>query len=129
MLMIKPDNFKEINDNFSHEAGDKVLNMMAIFLQSELNENDIAIRYRGDEYAAILLDCKKDTAIDMANNIRICYEEMDLSGLLGTNEIVIKVSIGIAMYPNDSNSSEQLVAIAHEKMMKARGLSGDRVIV
>jgi len=127
-LMIKPDNFKDINDGFGHEAGDQVLNLMAIFLQSELRENDIGVRFRGDEYAAILIDTDRDEAAVRAVELRSVFYNMDLSGITGTADIRLTVSIGIAMYPEDTLNSADLVKIAHEKMMTARSHGGDEII-
>ncbi len=62
--MLKPDNFKEINDNFGHDVGDKVLRLLAIFLQSILREDDMGVRYRGDEFAAILPNTSTEEALD-----------------------------------------------------------------
>ncbi len=128
LLMIKPDNFKIINDEFGHEAGDQVLNLMAIFLQSELQEDDIGVRFRGDEYAAILIDTDRDKAAMRAVDMRTTFYNMDLSGVTGKPDIRVTVSIGIAMYPDDAHNSAQLVSIAHEKMMTARGQGGDKII-
>jgi len=127
-LMIKPDNFKEINDGFGHEAGDQALNLIAIFLQSELQENDIGIRFRGDEYAAILIDTDRDNAVKRAGELSSTFYNMDLNGITGRGDIKIKVSIGIAMYPDDTLSSEDLVKLAHERMMSARGEGGNKII-
>jgi len=127
-LMIKPDNFKDINDGYGHEAGDQVLNLMAIFLQSELKENDICVRFRGDEYAAILIDTDRDNAVMRADELRSTFYNLDLSGVTGTPEIKITVSVGISMYPDDTLSSADLVKIAHEKMMAARSGGGDRIV-
>jgi len=128
LLMIKPDNFKDINDGFGHEAGDQVLNLMAIFLQSELQENDIGVRFRGDEYAAILIDTDRDQAAVRAVELRSVFYNMDLTRITGSADIKLTVSIGIAMYPEDTLSSADLVTIAHEKMMTARSHGGDEII-
>ncbi len=129
LLMVKPDNFKEINDSFGHEAGDQVLNLMAIFLQSELGEEDICVRYRGDEFAAILIDTDRNEAYDRAQSIRSTFKHMDLSGITGRDSVEIKVSTGIALYPEEVDNSKELVKIAYEKMMKARKSGGDKIVI
>ena len=129
LLMIKPDNFKDINDEFGHEAGDKVLNIMAIFLHSELGELDIGIRYRGDEYAAIITHTDKDDAFRRAQAIGASFNTMDISGIIGPGGMRIKVSIGIALYPDHAETSEGLVEIAHKKMFNARDAGGNRIII
>ena len=127
LIMIDIDNFKDVNDRYSHDVGDKVLNIMAIFLQSELNEEDIGIRYKGDEYAAILLNTSKTQAIKRADEIRKIFNEMDLSGVIGSDEIRITVSIGIALYPSETDQSKELVTMAHHKMLRARETGGNTI--
>ncbi|MFH0976988.1 MAG: GGDEF domain-containing protein [Spirochaetota bacterium] len=129
LVMIKPDNFKTINDKYGHEAGDNVLNLMAIFLQSELKEYDIGIRYKGDEFAAILLDTDKDNAISRAKDISKAFKSMDLSDYKISKNDKILVSIGIALYPDDSASSGELVETAHKKMFRAREAGGNRITI
>lgn len=129
LLMIKPDNFKDINDTFGHEAGDQVLNLLAIFLQSELGEHDIGIRYRGDEYAAIIMHTDRDDAVRRAKEIGATFKAMDISGVTGPGNMRIKVSIGIALYPDHSETSRELVEIAHKKMFNARDTGGNRIII
>jgi len=129
LLMIKPDNFKFINDNFGHDTGDKVLNLMAIFLQSELSADDIGIRYRGDEFAAILLNTNKENAIQKSKQISKTFKTMDMTTLKIPDDIKIQVSIGISLYPEDADNSQMLVESAHKKMFQARDTGGNRVIV
>ncbi len=128
LLIIKPDNFKEINDKYGHDAGDHVLNIMAIFLQSELREDDIGIRYHGNEFAAILLNTDKDDAIRIAKEIHATFKAMTLSRIIGSDDIRIKVSIGIALYPDNSDNSKMLVDIAHKRMLKAKDMGGNTII-
>lgn len=129
LLMIKPDNFKEINDRFGHVAGDQALNLMAIFLHSELSGSDIGVRYRGDEYAAILIDADRDKALQRAAEIIKTFEEMDLSGVTGGESVRIQVSVGIAIYPEEASGSAELVAAAHKKMFEARDSGGNRAVI
>ncbi len=124
LIMVKPDNFKEINDMFGHETGDAVLNLMAIFLQSELREDDIGVRYRGDEYAAIIPDADRDESIRRAEDIRAAFAGMDLAAMTGNSDIKIEVSIGIALYPDDAENSSALVSMAHRRMFTARENGG-----
>ena len=127
LLMIKPDNFKHINDGHGHAAGDQALSLMAIFLQSELSAGDIGVRYHGDEYAAILIDTDRKNALARADAIRASFADIDLSGIIGEGDFKILVSIGISIYPDDAASSAELVASAHKKMFTARDAGGDRV--
>ena len=129
LLMIKPDNFKEINDKYGHETGDNVLHLMAIFLQSELSENDIGIRYRGNEFAALLLNTDKKNSIKRAKEISKSLKMMDITKFGIPEKIKIKVSIGIALYPDDSDNSKTLVEIANKRMFSAWEAGGSRIIM
>ncbi|MCU0848970.1 MAG: GGDEF domain-containing protein [Spirochaetes bacterium] len=128
LLMIKPDNFKDINDGFGHEAGDQVLNLIAIFLQSELGENDIGIRYGGDEFAAILTDTGMDNAVKRAEEIQAAIGSINISGITGPDGPGIPTSIGIAVYPDHGEDSEILLKKAYGNLFKARDKGGSIVI-
>ena len=54
IIMVKPDRFKAINDACGHEAGDKALRLIAFSIKSQIRHRDIAVRFRGDEFAVIL---------------------------------------------------------------------------
>lgn len=128
LLMIKPDNFKLINDRYGHKAGDQTLRLLAIFLVSELGENDIGVRYGGDEFAAILVDTDLDGAVQRAMEIHKSLESLDLSSVLGKNHVPIKMSIGVALYPDQAQEGRQLVEEAYRKLYKARSM-GNSIVV
>jgi diguanylate cyclase (GGDEF)-like protein len=129
MVMIKPDNFKEINDKFGHQAGDNVLRLLSIFLQSEIGENDIAIRYHGDEFAVILVDTGHDAAIERAKAISRVFKGIDLRHITGGEAITIRVSLGIALYPIPMADGPSLVKRSHAKMLGARRAGGNRISI
>ncbi|MBN2403744.1 MAG: GGDEF domain-containing protein [Spirochaetes bacterium] len=129
LLMIKPDNFKIINDKYGHETGDHVLNLMAIFLQSELRENDIGVRYRGNEFAAILLNTDKKNSIERAKEISKTFKMIDLTKFKIPKNIKLKVSIGISLFPEDADNSKLLVETAHKRMFNAWEAGGNRIII
>ncbi len=128
-IMIKPDNFKVINDKYGHTAGDNALNLISIFFQSELGENDIGIRHRGDEYAALLADTNREKAVKRAKEIGSAIKSINLTGITGSDPIKISVSMGIALYPLNTTNSRSLVDIAYNRMMKARNSGGNRICI
>lgn len=129
LLMIKPDNFKEVNDKYGHEAGDNVLHIMAIFLQSELGEKDMAIRYSGDEFVAILADTDRHGAVARAKEISRAFKSIDFSEVTGSSTIKIIVSTGIAIYPEDCDNSKNLLELARKRMFNARNAGGNRISI
>ena len=129
LLIIKPDNFKEINDGFGHEAGDKLLILMSIFIMSALREPDIAIRYGGDEFAVVLPDTARDEAIAVARDLGVVLHGIDLEQITGpSSRVNITVSIGIAAYPLCGADAPTLAEGAREKMLRARAKGGNRII-
>lgn len=127
LVMIKPDNFKKINDTYGHKVGDQVLKLLAIFLVSELDEKDIGVRYGGDEFAAIIFDVDMHAAIARAKEIKRTLESLELSPMLRENP-KIKVSMGIALYPEHAKEGMLLVEEAYRKLYKARSFGSCIVI-
>ena len=60
LLLMKPDNFKYINDTFGHEAGDETLKLMAAALNHFMGERGIVLRYMGNELGVILPGCGRN---------------------------------------------------------------------
>jgi len=127
VLMIKPDNFKAINDTYGHEAGDAVLKLLASTIKSELRDSDIAVRYRGNEVAVILPDTVAPTALSIADKIREAIHQIDTAPVLDGNRISVTGSVGIALYPDNSTDSAELVERAFARMWEAREAGGNRV--
>jgi diguanylate cyclase (GGDEF)-like protein len=128
VAMVKPDNFKHINDTFGHEAGDKVLKILAGVVRSAIRNRDIAARYRGDEFAVILPGAGIRAAFNAAGRLRSMMSGTDLSAEINDPDFKITVSIGIAAYPEHANNAEGLVEKSAQMMLEARNSGGDRII-
>lgn len=116
---IDIDQFKSINDSYGHDRGDKVLLRVANRLQSSLREEDTVSRWGGDEFVCLLLEVKQEAdmsrlAEKMASRIA---EACEFNGTV----LSIKVSIGIAIYPADGETSDSLIKNADTAMYKAKG--------
>ena len=70
IIMIDLDDFKSINDKYSHSAGDLVLMEVTKIFFKNIKPNDLVCRYGGDEFVIILDDCFKEKAFEIAENIR-----------------------------------------------------------
>ncbi len=114
VMLLDLDGFKSVNDRHGHEAGDRVLREVARRLRGVVREADTVARTGGDEFV-ILLESQRQEA-DVAG-----LAEKILAGLiepmeLGENRIQIGVSIGIALYPRDSDHPAQLMRMADTAM-------------
>ncbi|MCU0848127.1 MAG: GGDEF domain-containing protein [Spirochaetes bacterium] len=127
IAMVKPDNFKEINDGFGHEAGDNVLRLLADTVKSCIRDDDIAVRYRGDEFAVVLPSTGTEEALGVAEVIIGAVKSMCIDHLTPGRKIIITASIGIAACPDDDTDPKSLVGTAHKKMFEARDGGGDRI--
>jgi diguanylate cyclase (GGDEF)-like protein len=93
VLMLDLDHFKMVNDEFGHQVGDCVLRRFAAELKARLRRGDIAVRYGGEEFLAVLLDVDLNTASKVADDVRRMIEVIDFSDL-GPEHMT--VSIGVA---------------------------------
>jgi diguanylate cyclase (GGDEF)-like protein len=127
-LMIKPDNFKLINDTFGHEVGDQVLRIFANQLKGVVRESEIAVRYRGNEFAVILPGTPEDEIVQRAAEVQRRMEETDLSPVTGRTRLPITFSVGVAIYPDEARSYEEMITAAHGLVFEARDQGGHRVL-
>ncbi len=118
VMFIDLDRFKEINDTYGHDYGDSVLQVIGKRLKSSLRESDIVARLGGDEFGVILPSIKRPSdASIIANKI---LKQVQKPVIVKGKEFLLTTSIGIAIYPNDGKSPEELVKAADAAMYKAK---------
>ena len=114
VLMLDLDDFKTFNDTLGHPAGDALLVDIARSMASATREGDCLYRYGGDEFAAILPDADRMVAHEVAERIRriVRTSAEAASGVSPTSRPVVTVSAGIACFPDDGRTKDELVAVA-----------------
>jgi diguanylate cyclase (GGDEF)-like protein len=112
------DNFKSYNDRFGHEAGNEALQAVAIALQEAGRDQDVTIRYGGEEFVLIMPDTSKDDAGLVAD--RACRAIAELELLPPGPESCVTISLGVASYPADALVSEALIRCADRAMYTAK---------
>lgn len=126
VFMIKPDNFKYVNDTFGHEAGDLTLKRMATQLTELAPPGSVTIRYRGNELSLVARDLSEHEAHELAEYLRTGLVSLDISDL--TDEgVQLSISVGIAASGRDGNDADTIVAAAHTRVYSAREAGGNRV--
>ncbi len=128
LLVVKPDNFKVINDTCGHDAGDRTLVLIAEALKSCLAEGDLGVRYRGDEYCAVLPGRIGPEARRVGECIREAIGRIDIARLTGGAVSTLPASVGVSTWPDSAGDAKGLVALGFERMLKARGGGGNRVL-
>jgi diguanylate cyclase (GGDEF)-like protein/PAS domain S-box-containing protein len=118
VLFLDLDGFKQVNDRFGHHAGDCLLGMVAERLAENVRDLDTLARVGGDEFVFILNNVDHpDNAILVANKI---LESLSRPFTVNVNACLIGCSIGISIFPDDTDDSETLVKMADDAMYMAK---------
>ncbi|WP_428775147.1 putative bifunctional diguanylate cyclase/phosphodiesterase [Vibrio sp.] len=127
LLYIDLDNFKSVNDTYGHHVGDKLLREFSQALTQLFEENRFAgleknefeiARLAGDEFTVLIADVGKVDAVgQVARNItNLCANGFSLDNIICD----VKVSIGIAVYPDDASSPDELLKCADSAMYQVK---------
>lgn len=124
-VMIDTDKFKEINDTYSHAAGDHVLKTLAERWKASIREVDILGRYGGDEFVILLPETDLDNALQVADRLRqaICSKPIDTP----VASIPLSVSIGVACLTDAIKSFDELIDKADEALFRSKDAGRNRV--
>ncbi|MDE2417721.1 MAG: EAL domain-containing protein [Burkholderiales bacterium] len=118
VLFVDLDNFKDINDSLGHAAGDSFLKEVAMRLLTAVRVSDVVCRQGGDEFLIGLTDMDSSEDISqVANNV---LQQMQMPFSLRDTEIRASCSIGIAVYPKDGATFEELLRHADLAMYQAK---------
>jgi diguanylate cyclase (GGDEF)-like protein len=120
LLAIDIDHFKAVNDTFGHLVGDSVIKRFAGIIQDVARRDDVAARTGGEEFALLMHDADRDSAVAFAERLRARVEAQafDVDGI--ETPISITASIGVAMYPDDAGIPHDLFAAADAALYRAK---------
>ncbi|WP_020663939.1 GGDEF domain-containing protein [Amycolatopsis benzoatilytica] len=131
-LMIDLDHFKRINDTYGHLAGDDVLKAVAAVVKQETRAHDLVGRFGGEEFVALLPSTSKEDAIVTAERIRQRISELVIPTQTNEGEEVAierrTASIGVAAFPLDGASIEEVMAAADAAVYAAKNGGRNRVV-
>jgi two-component system cell cycle response regulator len=126
LLMMDIDHFKTLNDTYGHQAGDTVLKAMGEYLRNAIRSSDEAARYGGEEFALIMPETPAETAFITAQRIGAEIARLPITIAEGVT-VNVTMSIGVATFPRDAATKEELIAAADHRMYHAKNLGRDRV--
>lgn len=124
VLMIDVDHFKEVNDEFGHLLGDEVLRRISALFTEHLRKSDIVCRYGGDEFAVLLPETTKPTAISVAEKLRRLANMCEFAGVPRP----VSLSIGIASSPDNGTTRDELIKSADRALYSAKQSGRNRVV-
>jgi diguanylate cyclase (GGDEF)-like protein len=118
LIYIDLDNFKQVNDSYGHQVGDQYLQQAALRLKRQLRPHDKLARLGGDEFAALVSLVRSRAEVEeIAQRLEHCFNEpFALEGL----ELIGSASVGIALYPQDGATKDDLLNVADAAMYVAK---------
>lgn len=127
IILLDIDGFKKINDQYGHLIGDKALVLVANIIKSRLREIDLICRYGGEEFIILLLGANKNSAYNIAEEIREKIASTPLV-IKGNKKLNIKASFGVAELKKEK-SLRELIEKADKAMYKAKKSGKNKVVV
>jgi len=118
ILFIDVDNFKFINDTYGHLIGDKIIQMVSKILESTLRIDDFITRKGGDEFIILLNDLARKEDISYVLDKIIEHFEKPIE--IENQKILLTLSIGISIFPDDGDTVKDLIQKADYVMYKSK---------
>jgi diguanylate cyclase (GGDEF)-like protein len=120
VLVLDMDGFKQINDEFGHQAGDAALREVSQVLRASLRVYDVCARFAGDEFVLVLGDCDAAQAerrrIDLQRAIAAIWVEPAPGRIVS-----LAVSVGAATFPDDADTVDGVISVADRRMYRDKG--------
>ena len=126
LMVMDLDDFKEINDNHGHHVGDRALCEVARVLRAAIRPYDICVRYAGDEFIIVLSGCDAEEAERKRQELQKGIDEVHFEPRPGRPQR-LGLSIGTAIFPQDGETYEALLATADSRMYQDKALRKSRV--
>ncbi len=118
LFLLDLDNFKQINDQYGHLAGDQVLRQVASALRGTIRETDFIARYGGDEFVVLLPETGVSQGTQVAQRLIQAVEELHFVGV--PEGLRCSLSVGMAFHPEDADSPEKLLAVADQRLYQVK---------
>jgi diguanylate cyclase (GGDEF)-like protein/putative nucleotidyltransferase with HDIG domain len=122
LIFLDLDLFKGYNDRFGHPEGDKILARVAFLIEGSIRSVDLAFRHGGDEFAVILPGAVGRDAFEVAERVR-----NKISGAMKAVQTGITASLGLASWPSDAVTPDDVVTAADRALYYAKRTGGDRI--
>ncbi len=123
IVMADLDKFKNVNDTYGHDAGDRVLQTIGKFLQKNIRDVDIIARYGGEEFVMMIPEADQDAAFSLSERLRQQFSRIKFEDLPQ-----ITISLGVATYPFDGTDLQDLIKKADAAMYAAKQTGRNKVV-
>jgi len=126
IIMADIDHFKKVNDTYGHSAGDEVLVQLSQLFMANFRMEDIVCRFGGEEFLIVMPETSAETAFLRIDALRRLLETTKLN--LTSVSLQITLSAGIAVYPLEGSTIEEVVHKADQAMYRAKSEGRNRVV-
>ena len=125
LLVMDLDKFKQVNDTLGHACGDQLLCAVARRLSDIVTDTGLVARLSGDEFAIVISGADvADRAHELSKRTCLAFDEMPLS--VGTRQLRVNISVGVAIYPRDCETAEELLGNADLALYRAKAAGRGR---
>jgi diguanylate cyclase (GGDEF)-like protein len=128
-VMLDLDNFRQINEEYSQETGDRLIISASECFRRHLRSEDAAVRCGGDEFTIILPGTAGDEALMIMEAIRLDVERIEILRPLGGAIKKVTTSQGIACYPRNGGDAASLRQAADAALYKAKEAGRNRIVL
>ena len=125
LVMCDIDHFKSVNDDYGHQAGDRVLKALGRLLKRRCRSSDIPCRYGGEEFLLVFPDMPGDIAMEWAEHTREAVETMAVRHQGKT--VRVTASFGVAVYPTHGTTPQQVMSAADDAQYAAKAAGRNQV--
>ncbi|MFQ5432472.1 MAG: diguanylate cyclase [Nitrospinota bacterium] len=126
-LLIDVDHFKDINDDFGHQAGDKMLKRLGDLFKTYTRKGDLVARYGGEEFAVLMAGVGLKDAAALAEKLRAMSEQYLKVEEEGKPTRTVTISVGVSAYPETGANVEQIINYADKALYYAKD-SGRNIV-
>jgi diguanylate cyclase (GGDEF)-like protein len=126
ILSVDVDRFKQLNDQHGHQVGDVVLRAIANAIQFSVREEDVPVRFGGEEFLVLLRNPAPGVALGIGERIRQSVRELDLLDVGVTERVT--VSVGVASGQHAGEPVDDIVERADRALYEAKRTGRDRVV-
>lgn len=125
-IMLDIDHFKSINDNYGHQTGDEVIKLVTAIAKENLRDTDIVGRYGGEEFCLVLANIDCDSALKIAERIRMSIMNTHDYHAFGIKRVTI--SLGLSSIQDGAKSTSELIELADQALYFAKKNGRNRAV-
>jgi len=125
LLFLDLDHFKEVNDTYGHDIGDKLLQEVTNRVLANIRTEDVFARIGGDEFVLIFTNIKNDTLEKLVKKAIILFRK---PWIIGNIKLNVTTSIGVTLFPDNADNEIELMKKADIAMYKSKELGRNQVM-